>query len=84
MPALPDRTDKPATAADRPPTVGHNVPPLAISINDFERLTSIKRTKTYELIASGQLETRNIGRRTLILMRSVTRLLNTGTPEQDA
>ena len=52
-----------------------NDPPLAISIKRFCRLSSLGRTKAYELIHSGELRTTKVGRRTLIDMKSVRALL---------
>lgn len=40
--------------------------PLAYSIADACRVTSIGRTRLYELIGEGRITTRKIGRRTLI------------------
>lgn len=37
-----------------------------LSVNDFCRLYGIGRTKTYELIARGELRARRVGNRTLI------------------
>ncbi|MBT2133965.1 helix-turn-helix domain-containing protein [Croceibacterium sp. LX-88] len=46
-----------------------NIPtpaPLAYSVADACRVTSIGRTRLYELIGQGKIATRKIGRRTLI------------------
>jgi excisionase family DNA binding protein len=50
--------------------------PLAYSIADACRVSSIGRTKLYELIGNGQLEARRIGGRTLIPAPSLRRLIN--------
>ena len=49
--------------------------PLAYSIADACRLTSIGRTRLYQLINSKALETRKIGKRTLIPAASLRRLI---------
>ena len=49
--------------------------PLAYSIADACRVTSIGRTRLYELIGQGRLETRKIGKRTLIPADSLRRLI---------
>jgi excisionase family DNA binding protein len=51
------------------------LPPLAVRIADATRLTGIGKTKLFELIAKGTLETTSIGRRRLILYRSLQRLI---------
>jgi excisionase family DNA binding protein len=50
--------------------------PLAVRISDATRLTGIGKTKLFELIAEGKLETASIGRRRLILYSSLQRLLH--------
>lgn len=50
--------------------------PVAISVREFCRLSSLGRTSTFKLIREGQLECRRIGSRTVILMRSVEALLD--------
>jgi len=49
--------------------------PLAVRVADASRLTGIGKTKLFELIADGTLETTSIGRRRLILYRSLQRLI---------
>lgn len=49
--------------------------PYSLSIADACRSIGIGRTKLYELISEGRLETVKIGRRTLILTRSVEALV---------
>lgn len=49
--------------------------PLAYSINDACRVTSIGRTRLYELIAEGKLSTVSVGRRRLVKAESVRKLL---------
>lgn len=49
--------------------------PLAVRIPDAVRMTGIGRSKLYELIASGDLETVKIGRCTLVTMEALRQLL---------
>ncbi|WP_375273101.1 helix-turn-helix domain-containing protein [Sphingomonas sp.] len=56
---------------------------LALSIREACETLSISRTTVYGLIASSQLEARKIGRRTVVTMQSINRLLDAETPEQD-
>ena len=49
---------------------------LAYSIAEAASAISIGRSKLYELIAEGRLETRKIGKRTLIPAASLAKLLD--------
>lgn len=49
---------------------------LLVSIPDAEKALSVKRTTIYELMRSGQLDTRKIGRRRLITAESLRRLVD--------
>ena len=49
--------------------------PLAVRIPDAVRMTGIGRSKLYELIASGDLDTIKVGRCTLVPMESLRDLL---------
>ncbi len=49
--------------------------PLAVRIPDAVRMTGIGRSKLYELIAAGDIETVKIGRCTLVPMESLRELL---------
>lgn len=49
--------------------------PLAYSIKEVSRATSLGRTRIYQLIAAGQLEAVKIGRRTLIPAHALHKLL---------
>lgn len=51
------------------------VTPLAVSVQQFCRLTSVGRTTAFALIRDGELESRHVRGRTLILWRSVETLL---------
>lgn len=49
--------------------------PKAISVAAFCGIYGIGKTKTYELIKSGQLEVAKVGRRTLVLVSSADALI---------
>jgi len=49
--------------------------PLAYSIVDACRVSSLGRTRIYQLINSGQLEARKVGKRTLIPAQSLQQLI---------
>jgi excisionase family DNA binding protein len=49
--------------------------PLAYSIKDASRVSSIGRTRLYALINEGRLEARKIGKRTLIPAASLRALI---------
>jgi excisionase family DNA binding protein len=54
------------------------VQPIALSINDTAKALSLGRTSIYELIKQGRLETVKLGRRTLIKVDSIHRLVGSG------
>lgn len=49
--------------------------PLAYSISEACRVSSLGRTRLYQLIAEGRLEVRKIGKRTLIPAASLRALI---------
>lgn len=49
--------------------------PLAYSISEACRVSSIGKTRLYALIAEGRLDARKIGKRTLIPAASLRRLI---------
>lgn len=49
--------------------------PLAVSIADCQRLTSLGRTSVFAMINTKQLAVVRVGRRTLVLMHSIETLL---------
>lgn len=49
---------------------------LLVSITDAAKALSLGRTSIYELIRSGELETRKMGRRRLITAVSLRRLVD--------
>lgn len=54
---------------------------LSVRIGDAIRITGIGRTKLFALIADGTLETTTIGRRRLILYRSLQQLIEGKAPK---
>ena len=57
--------------------------PLATSINDAAKALGIGRTSIYELIRAERLDVFKLGRRTLVKVESVRRLLECDTPLSD-
>lgn len=51
--------------------------PLAVSVNDAADALSLGRTSIYAMIGDGRLETFKLGRRTLIKVASIRRLVET-------
>ena len=52
--------------------------PFLLSISECGRMLGIGRSKTYQLIGEGQLDTVTIGRRRLVRAESVRVLASTG------
>lgn len=50
--------------------------PLAISIKDAATALGLGRTSIYAMIADGRLEAFKVGRRTLVTMASIRRLVS--------
>ena len=50
--------------------------PLAVSINDTARMLGVGRTTVYEMIKDGRLEAFKLGRRTLVRVDSIRRLVD--------
>ena len=51
------------------------VEPICVKVNDAARMIGIGRTKLYELISSGELETGKIGKATRITTASLHNLV---------
>jgi excisionase family DNA binding protein len=49
--------------------------PIAVSIKETAKALGLGRTSIYAMIADGRLETFKIGRRTLVRMESIRRLV---------
>lgn len=49
--------------------------PITVTIADTQRVTGLGRTKLYELIGNGRLQTVKIGRRTLVRTDSIRALV---------
>ena len=52
-----------------------SVEPICVRVNDAARMIGIGRTKLYELISSGELETIKIGKATRITTASLHRVV---------
>jgi excisionase family DNA binding protein len=52
--------------------------PVCLSVKETARVLGIGRTKIYELINAGQLETVKIGRRTLVRTASIRAIAQEG------
>ncbi|AUC99528.1 hypothetical protein CWS35_11115 [Bradyrhizobium sp. SK17] len=50
---------------------------LSCTVDEACIVTGLGRTKLYELIGSGQLKTTTIGRRRLVIVRSLLELVDT-------
>jgi len=67
-----------ASEAERPQTVPF-AQKLTCTINEACEVTSLGRTKLYELIGDGHLATTTVGRRRLVVVRSLLSLLESNT-----
>lgn len=52
-----------------------NIPPITVSIPDAGRMIGLSRSRIYELLGEGRLESRKIGRRRLVVVRSLEKLV---------
>jgi excisionase family DNA binding protein len=67
-----------APEAVRPQTVPF-AQKLTCTINEAREMTGLGRTKLYELIGDGHLATTTVGRRRLVVVRSLLSLLESNT-----
>lgn len=51
------------------------IDPICVKINDAARMIGVGRTKLYELIASGEVETVKLGKSTRVITASLHRLV---------
>lgn len=58
-----------------PPARDRRLAPITVRVATAARITSLSRSRIYELIQSGDLETVKVGRATLIKYRSVLALV---------
>ena len=74
---MPDRAEDSSAVARpvRKPTTGAG-PVLLLSVEEAARSLSISRSKTWELIAAGELEAVHIGRSTRVAVSALHDLLN--------
>lgn len=56
-------------------TLGKGIEPLTVRVATAVEITGLSRSRIYELIQSGDLETVKVGRSTLILFRSLKALI---------
>ncbi len=52
----------------------NKITPIAVSIPDAGRMVGLSRSRIYELMDEGTIESRKVGRRRLVLVRSLERL----------
>jgi hypothetical protein len=55
-----------------------HTPPLAVPVPEACRLAGIGTTKLYQLIGDGVVETTTIGKRRLVIYKSLESLINSG------
>lgn len=66
----------PVCAGNRQPFGRQTVEVLATSINDTAKALGLGRTSIYAMIADGRLEAFKLGRRTLVKVVSIRRLID--------
>lgn len=77
---MPKRRSIPAATSVAPaPQLQLPLDPLTVRIPVAMRLTGIGRSKLYELIKAGELQTVKIGTATLVTMASLRRLVERGS-----
>jgi excisionase family DNA binding protein len=53
-----------------------DIKPLTVTIPDATRMVGLSRSRIYELLGEGRLQSRKIGRRRLIVVQSLERLVD--------
>jgi len=56
-------------------TAPPSVEPICVKVNDAARMIGVGRTKLYELIADGEVETVKLGKSTRVITASLHRLI---------
>lgn len=69
------RGSHPPAEQSRAPAAETILEPLTIRVSAAVRLSGLSRSRIYELIQSGDLETHKVGRTTLIPYRSLKQLV---------
>ncbi|WP_371432468.1 helix-turn-helix domain-containing protein [Novosphingobium sp.] len=54
--------------------------PLTVRVSTAVRITGLSRSRIYELIQSGDIETVKVGRATLVQFRSLKALVSASSP----
>jgi excisionase family DNA binding protein len=65
----------------QPTDPAQGLEPLTVRVSTAVKLTGISRSRLYELIQSGDLETRKVGRSTLIPFPALKRLVGAARKE---
>jgi excisionase family DNA binding protein len=61
--------------------MSEHAPPITVTVKTFCALSGIGKTKAFEMIKDGTLESIKIGNNRLIVMESFWRLVRQGSPE---
>jgi predicted transcriptional regulator len=54
----------------------NDMKPLMVGVADASRMVGLSRSRLYEMMATKEIETRKVGRRRLVLVRSLERLVD--------
>ena len=71
------RGSRPPAPPDSVPAAAESIEPLTVRVSAAVRLSGLSRSRIYELIQAGDLQTHKVGRTTLIPYRSL-KVLVTG------
>ena len=61
----------------------NSMEPMTVTVGDARRMIGLGKTKTYELLASGELRSTQIGKRRLVFVASIKELLEKGSRQAD-